>query len=1549
MKMKPKTFRRLVLLGVLLTLVVGGFAAAVVIRKHRMNARITESREAGFKAVAAKDHAQTLERLGSYLRRRPEDAEALLAYARARRAVEDRAGRHLVEAAAVYQRYLALNPADDQARAELFDTLVSAALDVEILDLAARLRPTDLTQITPQHARVVREEIAARLRRKDARPATVDLAKRLTEIAPADYSSHALYVATLLAAERRQDAVDYVNATAAAAPDDPRVALLQAAVGDDRLKQPGWLLTRLAAIAGLDPQTGARLGPPVDASPNILTAVMSGFDTLGRADLALAALEPAARSGDRDALRAWIRRAWYAGADDAVISAGPRADAADGAPQSDRSADAWSDPDVLAFKALSLQRTGDASGAQAALARITGIDFRSRAWAAAAPALASASTDSASTDAAAATTALRTAIDLNPVEPVFRLSLARTLLARAQPELARQEVTTALDSPYSAGWSLPDILLADTFLAENRPSEAEQAALRGLARHPRDQRLNFLGLVSKIDQVDRGIAGRESAQDLLKRLDALAAEWSAKPESAPSGQARQWFILGRAVCADAVGDRDRLALAIKDASKSSAQLTPAVLARLAAISARNNLDVDFGPAMNSAAASPESILARAIVMRSQGKADEARALLDNALADPAHTGRQWQEIRPRALEAASDPAAAAAWKQFAETFSTDLDAQLSALEASSVARDPALVDQLVQRFAAAAGPTGKLPLRVRIAQSRSLLLQPPSTTTRDRAIGILRPITSEAPELAEPRLLLAQALLMELPGATPDRAGAIEQLRAAIPVSARAWEIRFRLGELMATSGDNQAAAREFAAVASDTRADPDARWDAVARLASLGQFDAAASGASSLVDAAAKLTPKQAVSAARILTTAGNPEHASQALAKLADTPLSPDDVTDLALAWAALAAPDKAKALIDRAAAGASPADKPAYQRATIRVLARSAPEQALRAAEQLVADAPGDPENFRVLAALYTAEGRAADAQRTVDAGLARHPDDPDLRLQRVQIGLSAGADDAGSLEALARALDTKPEFKRRAEAVRALVALRNSSAANDPAALKALVTQFPDEPTVASFVSGALLKQRRAAEAADVAAAGLRRFPTFTQLASDAYAASAAAGRWQDALIAAEQWQRLARARAADVAVARANLALGRPRLARAVLEPHLAGATADPQRSISVIGPWTEVLLAQGSPQDARKFLEPLAAKSPDVLRSVWIPLASTRVPVADAPAWLSGAEPLATDDPARLLLARAWFALADRDQAGRAAHLDKARTLALDVHQRGATPQTSYLLGMIAGAQGKFDDADANFTAAAQDPALKVPATVGLARLAMARARPADAVTLAQTAVAAATPPDPEARLVLAESLQALAAASDSTSRAARFIDAAKAYESAAAGSGPQLLAQAALCYEQGGQPVEAIRLYDLALQSPAIDPAAVAIIQNNLAYLLVTARTDPDSIARGLELARSATSAQPNGSSFDTLGSCELAAGNAAAAIEAFRRSLTLRAQWPSTMVKLADALITAAPADTSEAASLLDQAQALLASKPNAAVSERLATVRTKLKSTR
>ena len=135
------------------------------------------------------------------------------------------------------------------------------------------------------------------------------------------------------------------------------------------------------------------------------------------------------------------------------------------------------------------------------------------------------------------------------------------------------------------------------------------------------------------------------------------------------------------------------------------------------------------------------------------------------------------------------------------------------------------------------------------------------------------------------------------------------------------------------------------------------------------------------------------------------------------------------------------------------------------------------------------------------------------------------------------------------------------------------------------------------------------------------------------------------------------------------------------------------------------------------------------------------------------------------------------------------------------------------------------------------------------------------------------------------------------------------------------MLARLARACELAGRPDDAIAAYDrlLALPDSLLNAQDRAGTQNNLAFLLVSARKDKDTLQRARDLAHAAAVARPVGAILDTMGTIEGLLGNRQGAIEAFRRSLADRPGAPGTQAKLAELLSTGPEPEREEARKLV------------------------------
>jgi tetratricopeptide (TPR) repeat protein len=417
-------------------------------------------------------------------------------------------------------------------------------------------------------------------------------------------------------------------------------------------------------------------------------------------------------------------------------------------------------------------------------------------------------------------------------------------------------------------------------------------------------------------------------------------------------------------------------------------------------------------------------------------------------------------------------------------------------------------------------------------------------------------------------------------------------------------------------------------------------------------------------------------------------------------------------------------------------------------------------------------------------------------------------------------------------------------------------------------------------------------------------------------------------------------------------------LNRPRQARSVVEPHLADALRRPDESLPILSVWATALVADGQHAEARRVLEPLLATSTSVLKDVWFALAARTVAPDIGAEWLEAAEAPAASRgvEGRVALAGAWFDLAMRDGPRRDGHLARARSILEQTVQDEPNGSALVALGEVAGEMGDLDRAESAFRAAAAIPETKTPALRGLAGVALSRGGdPAAAIAAARLAVESSQSRDPRSLRLLGDARLAAAAAAGGTPAARSLaLEAAGDFLTCLdlTGETPPLLDRLARAYDTAGDHDKSIAAQEriVALPSSLLAPRDRAAAQNNLAYSLVTHRTDRESLERARRLAQSAAVTLPIGPVLDTLGVSEAALGNRGAAIDAFRRSLADRPDAPSTLSRLAELLAAGSQAERDDARRLLAEAERASsgsAGASSAETAERLARVRKSLES--
>lgn len=1527
MKFKQKTLRRLVLIALVAVALVASALAVVYGRRWQNNRRLETARAEGLAAFQKGEFAVAIDRLGPYVRKRTRDREALLALAKARADTEEGGGSHLTQSLAFFQRAFALDESDKDTALRLVRAYLAVGYTSEARDLAQRFRPADLSKAGPEHAEFLTEEVRARLASRTDDPAALATAARLAEILPADFGATQMLVAAKARYESRDAAVEVLRQRVAAAPDDLALQFLLAST-DARPGEPlAPVLAAACRLAGLDPANGARTGPGAFTTPELAAQLVSVLDALGRRDLSLAVLaEGAERLKNATLSRAFARRAWQAGNQRRLLEAFPQS----GAPAHHAEA--------LAFVGLALAESKqDPSWCIEAL-RARPRDFYANVWL---PVLESIAQNTPTQDRLKT---LEAAARAFAREPVFAYLRGEALAQLGRADEARGLWRSVYDSQLSAGWALPMLRVCETYLAEARADEAVRAATDALSIGGNSLAAGFALLRAQCMTAETGRPLPDPA-GALTRLDRAIEQISLLPDPATARDMLSQLQPGRVALLVLAGRKPEAIDAARAILSAQPPPSPETARRIAALSARLGLGLEDAAlaAADAAGATPQTALTRALLLDARGKRAEAIDLL-RAGADAAPSERRlpWVLARAQFLDSVADAGAADVWRGLVRENASNLDVQTAAIRSVTVARDAALLAEVIDRLQALGASDPSRPsVEVRFARARSLLLGKPTPARRDEAVALLRGILVDNPDLSAARFTLIDALLATdaAAGLRPDRPGAIEQLRAALARGGAQPALTLRLAELLVAEGNRQQAQDELLRLAIDERADPAGRLDAVDALLTQNAVEQATRALQSLAatpDASPSVLLRLADAYTRVRRNAG----AAAVYARLASARLpDPDSIVAVVIA---------ARALGDEASARAAlvqleRADLAGWRREIARARLADAEgrpadaDAALEAAVQLGASEPEAWLSAARVALVAKRFDRAADLARR---GLEAHRGDTQIAVVAEQARLAAGggAGGGGGLEALAAAYERSPATQALAPIIRDLARAQAAGDLSDPAKLVDLARRFPDQPRLIALVIGLLMQLQppEVSEALALVRSAGATFPGNPDIAKAAAGVCIAAGDWPAAVQAAQTWRLADRSPDADLALAEAHLGAGQPRQAIDVLRdmptPRADVDDAD-TRSLRLLSARARGSAMLGEPQAVAADLLPRAAKSKAVRLGIVLPVAAQLIrDLPTARRWLEAASAAAPpDDHAEAVtLADAWSRLASRFESSRAELLARAAD-ACRAHAN-ADPRAAVAFAQVQLAAGQSGPAIDSALAALQKWPSDIDLLLWLADALTSAGRPAEAIEHAAAAARVAADSLP-AWLALSRAQADAADRQSEKSAADRLRESAVASFQRALGladASPGHAALIAAAADRLGLHEPAIAAYRRIIQkfTPALG-LNLDIVRNNLAYAILQRGGSPADLKEARELARQATASTPLSPIFDTLGAIETALGDRPAAIAAFRRAVQLDPSAIEPAIGLADLLASGSPEERDEAKRLVESARAALASR--------------------
>jgi tetratricopeptide (TPR) repeat protein len=1474
MRIKPKTLRRLLLLGAFAAVIALGGTGFVLLRQYQ-NARSTQRlRAEGLASYDRGEYPTAIDDLGRYINRNPKDPDALLAFAHARHRHEESDGRHLSESLAAFKRYLALRPDDKVVLRETLDLYLQSGLLQEAVFYSQRLRPAALKDATVQDLPVLHIEGAALLAMRPPDLEAPNVVGRIAELDPLNVEWNLRYAALLRNLRRTSDVQTLIAAVTKAAPADPRARLIALlAPVDERLDANAKeLFPGLCDLAGLSPADAAPIATPSIPDAAYALRLADSFDRIGRFEHSLAVLNAAwGKVQSPELTRTLARRLWQAARPESCINI------LENIPLSTTGKDI----DLLALKALALKqvnRDNDAHEIHSALARRTN-EFRARAWADAIAAF----EPTATANPIQLERAVSSASTLLPGEPILPFIHAEALASLGRMDEATAQWQAACRSLLSQGWAMPWIRLSQASLQAGDIRAAIEQSTMAVAQAPRSVQAGMARFSALVALAVASQGNRPELSDLISLADAISVAAERLPDPTLATQLREEVGVSRVLLQLRGGQRDAAAHSIREMLNAATPPSRRAMERLALASALEELGLEediVALIEKSFGQAPSTAAVRAATLRLAGRKDEGFALLRSGAEGANAPDRlAWDIQIATFLDASSDPAAGPAWIALADENPTNISAQRSALCSPSACRDQAFVDRATQRFAEGTGAGANQELLLRVAKARSMISSDMNPLRRDEVIAALRSVVLDRPSFIDARILLADLLLMSDParGIQPDPQGAAVELRAAAQASGNP-HLRLRAATLEQEQRNFSEARAELLSLWKERKGDAALGRRIAELLVAQGDNADAVPVLRDLVSSTSNPTPDLLLYAGTVMSSTA-PDEAAALLTQASENPATRlDQFPEIAAALARLRRTPEAGAALAHLDAEPSPAHR-SLLHARFHELTGNF-EEATKGYEDATR---ADPTLFGAWSGLLDARLHANDldgARRVLDRVTAALPNEPDLRLLRQRVLLASGATDFDDLRVLADLLAANPARASEAQAVRAVDDLRRQNKLDDPESLVALALRFRGSLPVQLLTARRLmlLTPPHANDAGMIAARAMTAFPTDSDSARLCAQIFTAQGRWSQAVSACRAWKDRDPASSIepDIAIAQAYLALQRPDQAAAQLRPHLPALLASQNRPghLRALANFARAELAAGKADSVLATLKPLIPTNATLRNEVWLRLAANETPdEATATAWIDLARtsmnPVDLDD--QVALASAWSSLAERFPASDHAYARRA----LDILQplaaapQGATAPVLELLGATLQRAGQIEPAIEAFRhAIAADPN-RATSLANLAEIFVRRGDHELAIPLIDRALRITQESNPEVELLSASVLHRAGIALFDAGKGEPLLSRAAAIAKRLAlhdmGNLSLLAAYAQTAADAGDFP-GVIEANSLILDLPTATPAVRNVAKNNLAFGLARARSGLSDLARAETLAREVQDARHDDVSLQTL-----------------------------------------------------------------------------------
>ncbi len=1296
MALKPRTFRRVVLIGSFVSIMTVLAFGYFVVRPWQKQRTVDSMLVEGMAAAQAGDHVNATVLIGRYLSRTDDpDPEVLLAFSRSRVKYQSSDFGHIRVAIQTYRSYLTLVPDDVEVAKELLPLFNLAGMYLDARELAQALR----TEHHDTSLEVIREEIDARAELDEDDPLIEQLLVMSVEHPDARFRDLFRYLGWLAHADRRDEARDFINARLASDPNnvDTRLAALwgQITGGDElSIELVDTYVQELCTLLGLDSQTKQWSAEPIFLTTEMTIFVDKLFNGFRRPDLSLAVrLASAKVIGDTDSMMWAARRLYWAG--DLETLAQLKTQNGLDEPV----------PDVLGYQTLARRQAGDEESESILRSELDTIelDFRAKAWSQLFEGLDLLEED----ETVLARAKVKKAMTLYPVEPTFYLVSGDIFarhgrLAQAQEQWGQaQEIVSELVG--RIGWLDPSIRIINAYAKEGRLSEVLDEVNRLVEIAPENPVSTMIWLRSYASLARNNELDRSAIQSILLRFEDVRSALSAEQQAVISPQIATLY---------ASIDQDDEAKAVLTSAISSSP-DEQVLLDLIEVDQRYELGIVQSVGIDADAlvrSSPDRTLRYALNVFAKTQEIEAGLAVveESAQLATEEESYLWALVRAQYLDAVEtpetqEPEALQAWMELRAAHPDDIDLLYQIVESNAVGRDLALVDELIGEIIDKTSTSGQtLPSRLRLARAWAIMGggaqgKPPVKSMRDQAIEIVRSVVASEPENIKARNMLGRLLAMK-PSPTlsnpddrfePDIKGAIEQyVTISRQLKGRvAQQYLFEAIDLSFEYDDEEKAKQYLIEFDSRFPNDFDALAHVARRLENINELDHATEIYSRIYQHAN--SGREKIDAGLSLVNVYSAQNERRlVLALLKDlrdvSKMDADQLVDLASLHTRNGYKPEGDLLAESGERyGLDPIEaKMVYAKYAGAFISGEAFETTLR---EIVSLDPTNEQAWTLLIERLVREQRFDEAQEAVAWAIAQMPESKGLRALSV---LAQGELESASVLFETGAIEPNDFIREAVDRVDEYMAAKGNATVDEQITmLVSMLDRFPDFPPVQRFALSELnntgLNPALIAQYADRAARKMPGDSLIMRIAGHAYLRASSPS---DALRIARLWRANVSGSPLepDLITAQAMVQLENYEEAANVIRPYVLGAIERPNEEFnaSILHVYSHAQLMNGEdPQVTADRLGPLLEGEHPLVKRVWLNLAMGSVPThEEAARWIKRLTLYATpeDIPA---IANAWLGMIERFDDPLAEYAQVAIELLEPVVE--SEPENSLLMGTL--------------------------------------------------------------------------------------------------------------------------------------------------------------------------------------------------------------------------------------------------------------------------